>query len=88
MFATDITGNRERSNADARIVNIIPLITNPSDAAMDVMGPLNEKSNSTDRSFGNDRRGVIQPKKGKVVGCKDGIGTGGPIFSFFRLATK
>ena len=75
------------SKAVARLVNTTPAKTKPSDTASAVMGPLRAKSTKAALFDGKDRRGVIHPKKGRLE-TRDGIGTGGPIFIFFCLATR
>jgi hypothetical protein len=65
--ATDMTGNLAICSCDARTVNIVPNITSPNETVMADNGPLNAKSSNAARFFGNERSGVIHPKKGSVV---------------------
>jgi len=88
ILATEITGNRAISKADALLVKKMPPKTNPRDRARDDIGPLKAKSRLAARFGGNDLRGVMHPKNGKEAMCSEGMGTGGPIFIFLFLATK
>lgn len=49
------------SNADARTVSRMPAIIITIDISIAESGPLREKSRSAARSFGKERRGVMQP---------------------------
>ena len=55
------TGKLAISIEDALVLNSIPPTKHANDAVTDANGPDNAKSSKSDRVFGNDRNGVMQP---------------------------
>jgi hypothetical protein len=76
--ATGMTAKVSSTSDDAWTVKEIPEAMSMMDIIAEVNGPLMATSNSADLDLGNDRRGVIEPK---VPICRDGNGTGKPIFT-------